>query len=601
MPSPDSLKIKLFSPIPSAPEFDLDGKMLTKDATTKDCLFTMTEYLSENVLQSIPKEFRIKQFFDKGLFKSFRKQNPYNIPVKKDKNKKPEPAKKGELTEKPEPTKEDNNKKPAPVKEGKPTENPEQVENKKEKSPPQIPNQGGGKDTTTSTDDPIVSNRELISTYRKIINHNIRLTLNTLFQKNNKIIVKGNTYTIGYYNWTDYDWDIDAKRPTFDKQKYVTSQSVTKSLEKIPPILKHGLTTSNDKLNAENDLFSVAVFDNQEDAIKENEAYIKAKENEAAIKAKENEAAIKAKEKLQQKPEVMDLSKDDSEEETKKTRKLHKVNGRKISRGEIDEMGKEISPSEILPDITSRPGVSTRLSLTTERRAAEERASQELSSMNSIEPLQKTVPVEQEIDEAVTVNEVPNTQSGGETNENNSNTQGDSFSDSRRYSDSSHRSSSFDSRRRYDPRYDPRYRSQSKMVNVDESNFAIFISVELYLVKGDTLTPEDESNLNCKNKWNQVLVPFDKLIGREKRGVLPDYSLEPTSKPEESPKPSGSIPTAKESIPTAKEPAAHGGTRHRSKTLRRKKRKTTKKNKHKKRRAFRTTRKHKLRGSSVRK
>jgi hypothetical protein len=174
------------------------------------------------------------------------------------------------------------------------------------------------------------------------------------------------------------------------------------------------------------------------------------------------------------------------------------------------------------------------------------------------------------------------------------------------------------------------------MVNVDESNFAIFISVELYLVKGDTLTPEDESNLNCKNKWNQVLVPFDKLIGREKRGVLPDYSLEPTSKPEESPKPSGSIPTAKESIPTAKEsiptakesiptakesiptakesiptakesiptakePTAHGGTRHRSKTLRRKKRKTVKKNKHKKRRAFRTTRKHKLRGSSMRK
>jgi hypothetical protein len=139
------------------------------------------------------------------------------------------------------------------------------------------------------------------------------------------------------------------------------------------------------------------------------------------------------------------------------------------------------------------------------------------------------------------------------------------------------------------------------MVNIDESNFAIYISVEIYLVKGETLSSEDESNLNCKNNWNQVLVPFDKLIGREKRGVLPDYSLEPTSKPE-SPKPSGpkepeltppKEPVSKEPVPTN----AHGGRRPRRKTLRRKKRETVKKNKYKKRRAFRTTRKRKLRSS----
>ena len=188
------------------------------------------------------------------------------------------------------------------------------------------------------------------------------------------------------------------------------------------------------------------------------------------------------------------------------------------------------------------------------------------------------------------------TQVGGETNENKSDSQRDSFNDSRRSLDSSHRSS-FDSRRRYDPRYDPRYRSQSKMVNIDESNFAIYISVEIYLVKGDTLTPEDESNLNCKNNWNEVIVPFDKLIGREKRGVLPDYSLEPTSKPE-SPKPSGIPSTPKEADPTPKELTAHGGERrHRRKTLRRKKRKPTKKNKHIKRKAYRTTRKRNSRGS----
>jgi hypothetical protein len=575
MPSPDSIKIKVLSPIPSKPEFDLEGNMLTKDATTKDCLFTMTEYLSENVLQSIPKEFRIKQFFDKGLFKSFRKQNPYNIPVKEDNKKKPESAREDETKKQEavkESAKEDNKKKPESAREDE-TKKQEAVKESAKEDNKKKP------ESTPSSDENLAGNRELISTYRKIINHNIRLTLNTLFQKNNKIVINGNTYTIGYYNWTDFDWDIDAKRPTFDKQQYVTSQSVKKSLEQIPPILKHGLTTTSDnKLKSENDFFSVTAFDSAAEAIKKDSAA-------EAIKAKESSLKEVLKGNTSQNPiEVLD---DDEEK----------------SRLESNKLEKQITATAA--------------------------------------------------DTVLETAELNQQHGGGGTNENKSESFNNdshrssesfindslrhhsSFDSSHRSSDATHRSS-FDSRRHYDPRYDPRYHSQSKVVNVDESNFAIFISVELYLVKGDTLTPEDESNLNCKNKWNQVLVPFDKLIGREKRGVLPDYSLEPTSKPDESPKPNGSTPTAKETtptakettptakettptaketiptakettptaketIPTAKEPTAHGGARYRSKTHRRKKRKTIKKNKHKKRRAFRTTRKRKLRGSSVRK
>ena len=523
MPSPDSLKIKLFTPIPSVPEVDLNGKMLTKDATTKDCLFTMTEYLSENVLQGIPKEFRIKQFFDKGLFKSFRKQNPFN------KTENPEPAKEKETPENPEPAKEKES-----------LENPEQVET-------------------------IVNNRELISTYRNIINHNIRLTLNTLFQKNNKIVIKGNTYTIGYYNWTDYDWDIDAKRPTFDKQQYITSQSVNKSLEKIPSILKHGLVTTNDnKLTKANDFFSVTAFDNEEEA-------------------------VKAKESLRQgqtKGDAIELDHEDDEKSRLELIKVEKARKTLGLKPPVAIKQERIAVPKISPSEEDNTVPETEL------------------NQPNITPL-----------ESNTVNEGTITQEGGETNENKSGSQMDSFNDSHRSSDPTHRSSdpthrssSFDRRFPYDPRYDPRYRSHSKMVNIDESNFAIYISVELYLVKGETLTPEDESNLNCKNNWNKVLVPFDKLIGREKRGILPDYTLEPTSKPE-SPKTNGSQPTSKEpepptskepEPPTSKELTAHGGRRPRKKTLRQKKRKTAKKNKHNKRKVFKTTRKRKL-GSSKRK
>jgi hypothetical protein len=587
MPSPDSLKIKLFTPIPSAPELDLDGKMLTKDATTKDCLFTMTEYLSENVLQSIPKEFRIKQFFDKGLFKSFRKQNPHNIPVKKEKTlKNPEPVKEGEAKN-PEPVKEGEAKNPEPVKEGE-AKNPEPV---KEKETPNQDTKVGGKENSSNKEN-TVSNGELVGTYRKIINHNIRLTLNTLFQKNNKIVIKGNTYTIGYYNWTDYDWDIDAKRPTFDKKQYVTSQFVKEQLKKIPPVLKHGLT--NDKLNADNDFFGAAGFDNEEDAVNAKEV-IHAKEvtnaKEVLNQGRTNQASI-------------DLTDDnDYVEKVEKARKtLGLVKGQTNPGDQINDIFIKPDPDaipETLPNLTGTVAVVPPNSTVAVVPPNSTAAVMPPNSTVAVVPPNSTTEV--------------NNQSGGLTSENKSSTQEDSFNDSRHRSsfDPKHHFSSLDPRFPYNPHYDPRYRSHSKMVDIDESNFAIYISVEIYLVKGESLSPEDESNLNCKNKWNQVLVPFDQLIGREKRGVLPDYSLEQTSKPESS-KSNGSKepeepttkettakepegPTTKESNeseePTSEESNAHGGgTRHRSKTHRQKKRKTVKKNKQKKRRATRKRR-----------
>ena len=672
MPSPDSLKIRCFTPIPSVPEVDLDGKMLTKDATTKDCLFTMTEYLSENVLQSIPKEYRIKQFFNKGLFKSFRKQNPFNNtenpdaskkgetkkqepgkkpakegdtkkPVKEGDTKKQEPGKEGD-TKKQEPGKEGETKKQEPAKEGdtKKQEPGKEGETKKPEEPvkedstikPDI--QVGGKENSSTEEENIADKRELISTYRKIINHNIRLTLNTLFQKNNKIVIKGNTYTIGYYNWTDYDWDIDAKRPTFDKKQYVTSQSVKEQLEKIPTILKHGLVTSNDALNSENDFFSVTSFDNQEEAIKAKEREAaKAKENEAmkakeqeAMKAKEQEAmkakeveAMKAKEEEAMKAKennVMDLPDDDE----------NNINDIKI-RADIKKMGKR-NKSDILPGVMTKPSVTTRsqaaalAARTTSPSMNSSQPSQETESMSSdsevmkpetesmssdsqvMKPETESMSSDSEVMKPETENqdENPETkQSGGQPDEINSSAQGDSLTDLRRSSDPRYRSSSFDERRfRYDPRYDPRYRSHSKMVNIDESNFAIYISVELYLVKGENLTTEDESNLKCQSNWNNVLEKFDKLTGREKRGILPDYTLEPTSKSSSSTS-KEPVPTSKEPVPTTlepttKKPEAHGGRiRVKRKTLRQKKRKTIKKKKHHIRKGFRTTRKRKLRGS----
>jgi hypothetical protein len=625
MPSPDSLKIKVLSPIPSKPEFDLEGNMLTKDATTKDCLFTMTEYLSENVLQSIPKEFRIKQFFDKGLFKSFRKQNPYNIPVKEDNKKKPESAKE-DNKKKAESAREDETKKQEAVKESakednkKKAESAREDETKKQEAVKESAKEDNKKkpESTPSSDENLAGNRELISTYRKIINHNIRLILNTLFQKNNKIVIKGNTYTIGYYNWTDYDWDIDAKRPTFDKQQYVTSEYVKQQLKKIPPILKHGLITTNDKLNAEDDFFDVKGFANEEEAVK--------------TKALETLGLKQG----QTKRDIIEFEQDDAEKsrlESIKVEKARKTLGLVPLQSRPNGVVLK-PPVAIKLESNSTPKIPDQTSTVPELEVNQPNItpSEDNNTVSTVVP--ETEFNQQNItsSEGNTVNETTKTLVGGETNENKS----DSFDDSRRSSFDLRNRQSFDSRRRYDPRYDPRYSSHNKMVRVDESNFAIFISVELYLVKGDTLTPEDESNLNCKNNWNKVLVPFDKLIGREKRGILPDYSLEPTSKPDESPKPNGSTPTAKETtptakettptakettptakettptakettptaketIPTAKEPTAHGGARYRSKTHRRKKRKTVKKNKHKKRRAFRTTRKRKLRGCSVRK
>ena len=596
MPTPDSLKIKCYTPIPSEPEVDLDGKMLTKDAKTKDCLFTMTEYLSENVLQGIPKEFRLKQFFDKGLFKSFRKQNPFNKmdnteSAKKEKTETPEPTKKDKPLENPKPGKEDDAKKPEPGKEDdakKPEPAKETLNQNEIKVGGKDNSSDGGKDNSSEGEKNTVNNQELISTYRRIINHNIRLTLNTLFQKNNKIVIKGNTYTIGYYNWTDYDWDIDAKRPTFDKQNYVTSQSVKQQLKKIPPILKHGLVTTNDKLNAEKDFFSVKVFDNEEDAVK-----AKVLDNEEdAVKAKALETlGIR---KGQPKRDVIEVYDDDnkSRAELIKVEKARKMLG--LMPGQARPNGKpqvaikpelDVVPKK-LPDETSTINIvpSTK---SNEQSIIPSEGDTVTAVLETTEPNQQSV-VTSESD--IVNEEVPTTQVGGQTDENNSNIQKDSSNESRRFSDPRYR---YPYDPRYHPSYDPRYRFHSKIVNKDESNFAIYISVELYLVKGENLTPEDESNLNCKNKWNQVLVPFDKLIGREKRGILPDYTLEPTSKPESS-KTNGKPPTTPEAPAP---PNAHGGTRHRSKTHRRKKRKTAKKNKYKKRKAFRTTRKRKLRGS----
>ena len=146
-----------------------------------------------------------------------------------------------------------------------------------------------------------------------------------MFQKNNKIVIKGNTYTIGYYNWTDFDWDIDAKRPTFDKQQYVTSQSVKKSLEQIPPILKHGLTTTSDnKLKSENDFFSVTAFDSAAEAIKKDSAAEAIKKDSAAeaIKAKESSLKEVLKGSTSQNPiEVLD---DDEEKSRLESNKLEK-------------------------------------------------------------------------------------------------------------------------------------------------------------------------------------------------------------------------------------------------------------------------------------
>lgn len=498
MPTPDILKIKLFTPIPSVPEIDLDSKMLVKDASSKDCLFTMTEYLSEAVLLGIPKDLRIKQFFDKGLFKSFRKQNPHNIVDDKYKSvKKVEPVKPVESV------KEDKKKEVTKETNSLPKLNEIKV---------------GGKDKNNSgSNEKIINHHEVIGTYREIINHNIRLTLNTLFHKSNKIVIKGTTYTIGYYNWTDYDWNIDAKRPTFDKQKYVPRQEVKSQLEKIPPILKNGSMSGDpeEKLSILNSIFDLSGFEDEDESylndIKEERARLGLKPGQA----KPNGPIVVPEVKIKQEPGLEQTSQGAVTKDEKLSNKSDNTSA---------NVSSTVVPAEVVSSETPK----------------------------SIIP----------------------------TNTNTESTQQGGFSSEDKSSDKEYWEDSFDSRRYRDSR---RRRSYGKMVNIDESNFAIYVSVEIYLVKGETLTPEDEHNLNCKSKWNNVLVPFDKMIGREKRGMLPDYSLE---KPNVVKEPT---PTPKEPAPSpASEPKpSQGGTRHRSKTHRRKKRKTAKNNKYKKRRITR--------------
>lgn len=62
-----------------------------------------------------------------------------------------------------------------------------------------------------------------------------------------------------------------------------------------------------------------------------------------------------------------------------------------------------------------------------------------------------------------------------------------------------------------------------------KTNLSYYITIDVFLQKGDKLTPDELSKAKCKLRWNDVRKSFANMTGREYK-MLPDYSNLPSSK-----------------------------------------------------------------------
>ena len=94
------------------------------------------------------------------------------------------------------------------------------------------------------------------ATRKGYISNNIRLTLNYLFTSKNLILLKGEPYTVGAYNWTTDDWALEVKEklksrtvyPDYTISPLITSgEQQLERLKKFNPNLVQGANYSPDK------------------------------------------------------------------------------------------------------------------------------------------------------------------------------------------------------------------------------------------------------------------------------------------------------------------------------------------------------------------
>jgi hypothetical protein len=80
------------------------------------------------------------------------------------------------------------------------------------------------------------------------------------------------------------------------------------------------------------------------------------------------------------------------------------------------------------------------------------------------------------------------------------------------------------------PQYTPRFIKNNSFTNFDtnpQSNISYYITIDMELQKGTSLSPKDLSNLKCRQRWNSVRKSYSDLRGL-KYAPAPDYTIMPT-------------------------------------------------------------------------
>jgi hypothetical protein len=73
--------------------------------------------------------------------------------------------------------------------------------------------------------------------------------------------------------------------------------------------------------------------------------------------------------------------------------------------------------------------------------------------------------------------------------------------------------------------------SNSFLQKKDETNFSFHVTINMYLQRGKTITPEQEKRLNCERLKNNIYGGLDVIQGK-KFEIPPDYSILTAAKEE---------------------------------------------------------------------
>jgi hypothetical protein len=76
----------------------------------------------------------------------------------------------------------------------------------------------------------------------------------------------------------------------------------------------------------------------------------------------------------------------------------------------------------------------------------------------------------------------------------------------------------------YRPHYRPPLQRAILKEPFDNNQLSYYITIDLQLKPGTSLTPEQKKGLTCSHKWNKVSKSYSQLMGKPYNNV-PDYSL----------------------------------------------------------------------------